>query len=194
MNARNRTIALALALVLSPFALVAARAGDGGTHWLHVRVEDRSGDGENVRVNLPVELIATVLPRIGIDEHIQNGLVTIDSDDGVALRDLRTVWEQLRGAADGEYVRVEGGDGNVRVRKAGERLEIDVRDGTGDEEKVRVRVPLAVVDALFSAPEGQLDVAAAIEALAASGTGELVHVEDGESTVRIWIDDRPESP
>ena len=53
---------------------------------------------------------------------------------------------------------------------------------------VDVKVPLRVVDALLSGPEGSFDFAAAIEALAAYGPGELVTVRDGDETVRVWID------
>jgi hypothetical protein len=46
-----------------------------------------------------------------------------------------------------------------------------------------------VVDALLSAGEKELDLQAALMALAESGEGVLVVVEDGRSSVRIWIDD-----
>ncbi len=191
---RRTTILLALVLLALPLAAFAASPSDAGTRWLHVRVVDRSDDGESVRVNLPLDLIASILPEIDIEPHIKDGRVTLAPEQGVQLGDLRAVWAQLRQAADGEYVRVEAGDGNVVVRKAGTLLEIDVQDGPEGAEKVRVRAPLAVLDALFSAPEGEIDLAAAITALAEAGIEDLVQVEDGESSVRIWIDDRPEAP
>ncbi|GAB4375241.1 MAG: hypothetical protein Kow0062_14050 [Acidobacteriota bacterium] len=193
---RRRTIALVcLSLAAAP---VLAAAGSTATgKWLHVRVEDRSGDGESVRVNLPLDLIATILPEIDVAPHIRDGRVVIAPEQGVELGDLRAIWQQVRQAADGEYVRVDGTDEQVRVRKAGRFLEVDVHEGGAEQaatEKVAVRMPLEVLDALFSAPEGEVDLAAAIEALAASDLGELVRVEDGESTVRVWIDDSPEAP
>jgi len=50
-----------------------------------------------------------------------------------------------------------------------------------------------VVDALFDAPEGQVNIKSALEALASQHSGELVTVTDGPSKVRIWIDDRAEA-
>jgi len=53
-----------------------------------------------------------------------------------------------------------------------------------------VRFPLAVVDALFSGEPGELDLLAAVEALSRHGQGgDLVRVNDGDTKVRIWIDD-----
>ena len=191
---RRTTILLTLVLFAAPMAVLATGTADSGTRWLHVRVVDRSDEGESVRVNLPLDLIASILPEIDIEPHIRDGRVMLDPEQGVQLGDLRAIWTQVRQAADGEYVRAEASDGNVVVRRAGTLLEIDVQDGPEGTEKVRVRAPLAVLDALFSAPEGEIDLAAAITALAEAGIEDLVLVEDGESSVRIWIDDRPEAP
>jgi hypothetical protein len=73
------------------------------------------------------------------------------------------------------------------VSKSGDLLLIRVRED-GDEEKVEVKIPIAVVDALLSAPDGKLNLAAAIKALGEHGHGDLVTVRDRESHVRIWID------
>ena len=58
------------------------------------------------------------------------------------------------------------------------------------ESKVEVKVPMKVVDALFSAGKDELDVLAALRALSASGDAELVSVKDDENTVRIWLDSK----
>jgi len=50
-----------------------------------------------------------------------------------------------------------------------------------------------VVDALFAGDEDQIDLAGAIRALAEHGDGEMVTVTDGETRVRVWVDDRNES-
>jgi hypothetical protein len=61
---------------------------------------------------------------------------------------------------------------------------------TARESKVEVKVPMKVVDALFSAGKDELDVLAALRALSASGDAELVSVKDDENTVRIWLDSK----
>jgi hypothetical protein len=55
-------------------------------------------------------------------------------------------------------------------------------------EKVDVRVPFAVVDALLSGNEDELDIQAAINALVQEGEGELVTVTSDDENVRIWVD------
>ena len=54
----------------------------------------------------------------------------------------------------------------------------------------RPKVPMKVVDALFSAGKDELDVVAALRALSANGDTELVNVKDSENTVHIWIDSK----
>ena len=50
---------------------------------------------------------------------------------------------------------------------------------------------MAVVDALVSSGGHDLDVAAALHALAAHGTDtELVSIKDGRQTVRVWLDSK----
>jgi hypothetical protein len=55
---------------------------------------------------------------------------------------------------------------------------------------VEVKIPLAVVDALFSAGNDELDLVAGLRALSAQGDTELVSVKDEENTVRVWVDSK----
>ena len=56
------------------------------------------------------------------------------------------------------------------------------------DAKVHIRVPVALVDALLSGPEDELDLQAALTELENMGRDEIVRVDDGRDTVRIWID------
>ena len=67
-------------------------------------------------------------------------------------------------------------------------LVIKVRGDRGHPEKVDVKLPLPVVDALLSGPDDELNFVAAVRALKESGDGELVAVTDRSTVVRIWID------
>jgi hypothetical protein len=58
------------------------------------------------------------------------------------------------------------------------------------ESKVEIKIPMKVVDALFSAGKDELNIIAALRALSASGDAELVSVKDDENTVRIWLDSK----
>jgi len=54
-----------------------------------------------------------------------------------------------------------------------------------------VKIPMKVVDALFSAGKDELDIVAALRALSAhGGDTELVSVKSDENTVRVWLDSK----
>ncbi len=58
---------------------------------------------------------------------------------------------------------------------------------------VDVKVPQAVVEALLSGEGDEIDLAAAIRALAARGEGELVTVDNKDAKVRVWVDQLAEA-
>jgi hypothetical protein len=166
--------------------------------WIHVRVESKDDSGETVRVNVPIEMAAKVLPAIHHDQ-LQGGKVHITKGDLNDV-DIRALLDAVRTAKDGEYVTVQGNDENVRVSKNAGYLYIHVQEkkhgekqakgAASKENKVEVKVPMKVVDALFSAGKDELDVVAALHALSSSGDTELVSVKDDENTVRVWIDSK----
>ena len=157
--------------------------------WLHVRVISTDGKGETVRVNVPLELAEKVLPAINHD-RLHDGKVKIDCAH-VNDVDLRALAEAIRNSKDGEYVTVQGNDNDVRVAKQSNYLIVHVLDkGKGKKQQVEIKVPMKVVDALFSAGKDELDLVAALHALSAQGDTELVSVKDEENTVRVWLDSK----
>jgi hypothetical protein len=176
----------------------AADKNEKSEQWIHVRVENKDSGGETVRVNVPVEMAAKVLPAIH-NKNLKDGRVHIENAhmDDV---DFKTLLEAVRTAKDGEYVTVQSNENNVRVAKSAGYLYVHVTDkehGTkgakGEAEavtKVEVKVPMKVVDALFSAGKDELDVVAALRALSSHGDVELVTVKDNENLVRVWIDSK----
>jgi hypothetical protein len=162
--------------------------------WIHVRVESKDSGGETVRVNVPVDMAAKVLPAIHKGK-LQDGRVHIDNAhmDDV---DFPALLDAVRTAKDGEYVTVQSKENNVRVAKNGGFLFVNVTDKehTGKngvaESKVEVKVPMKVVDALFSAGKDELDVVAALRALSGHGDMDLVTVKDQDNVVRVWIDSK----
>jgi len=173
-------------LVLATGAALAGQAAPE-ERWLHIRVEDgKAGEeGETVRVNVPLTLAEKVLPAIQVD-RFQNGRVRLD-DGEMKEVDLKVILEAIRDTRDGEFVTVEGKD-NVRVAKEKGNLLVKVREGNGAGAKIDIQVPMAVVEALLSGEKNELDVAAAVRALARHGDEMLVTVTDEETRVRIWID------
>jgi hypothetical protein len=157
--------------------------------WLHVRVISSDAKGETVRVNVPLELAEKVLPAIN-HERLHGGKVKIDCAH-VNDVDLRAMVEAIRTAKDGEYVTVQGDDNDVRVAKQDNHLIVHVLDkGKSKKSQVEIKVPMKVIDALFSAGKDELDLVAALHALSAAGDTELVSVKDSDNTVKVWLDSK----
>jgi len=157
--------------------------------WLHVRVISSDAKGETVRVNVPLELAEKVLPAINHD-RLHGGKVKIDCTH-VNDVDLRAMVEAIRTAKDGEYVTVQSNENDIRVAKQDNHLIVHVLDkGKSKKSQVEIKVPMKVVDALFSAGKDELDLVAALHALSAAGDTELVSVKGDDNTVRVWLDSK----
>jgi hypothetical protein len=181
---------------LLPLTTVAQNTSKGD-QWIHVRVESKDNSEETVKVNVPIELAVKVLPAIHHDQ-LQGGKVRITKGDLNDV-DLHALLDAVRSARDGEYVTVQSNEDNVRVSKSAGYLYIHVQEkkhgekqakSADKESKVEVKVPMKVVDALFSAGKDELDIVAALQALSSSGDTELVSVKDEENTVHVWIDSK----
>lgn len=163
--------------------------------WIHIKVEEENDDTK-VSVNLPMSLITAAMAMIPDEVRTD-----VDREVRIALDetpfhwdDLRTFWNELKKAPEATFVTVETRDQTVEVKKEGNYVlikttEINSSRGT----KVDVKFPLAVVDGLFSGPEGTLNFEAALNALAEEGDGHIVSVQDDRTNVRIWIDEQNES-
>jgi ABC-type oligopeptide transport system substrate-binding subunit len=161
----------------------------GSDRWLHVRVTNPGSKEETVRVNVPLELAEKVLPTINKD-RLHSGKVRFDDIDCHGV-DLRALAEAVRTSKDGEFVTVQNKDSDVRVAKQNGTLFVHVIDkNRAKKSQVEVKVPMRVVDALFSAGKDELDLVAALHALSSQGDTELVSVKDEENTVRVWLDSK----
>jgi hypothetical protein len=157
--------------------------------WLHVRVDNPDSKEETVRVNVPLELAEKVLPTINRN-HLQSGKVKVDQMDCHGV-DVHALLDAVRSSKDGEFVTVQSKDADVRVAKQGGYVLVHVLDkNRSKKSRVEVKVPMKVVDALFSGGNDELDLVAALHALSAQGDTELVSVKDQENSVRIWLDSK----
>lgn len=177
---KNAMRTIPLLVVAGLLSASAARAAD---LWLHVSVDE--DEGATVRVNLPLALVDHALAMVP-EEHLRDGRVVLD-DVEWSVAELRELWREVMDGPDMTFVTVEDRDENVRVWKENGYLRVKAREGV-DESTVDVRVPGTVVDALLSGDGEQLNVSAALAALAAHGEGELVTVNDDQDRVRIWVD------
>jgi hypothetical protein len=207
MSNHTRKISVIVAVLMTALALIAlaampgrslaqnatAKAADSSTskdRWLHVRVDNADSKEETVRVNVPLELAEKILPTINKD-RLHDGKVTVDKFDRQGV-DVRALLDAVRESKDGEFVTVQSHDCDVRVAKQNNYMLIHVYDSKKPSKKsrVEVKVPMSVVNALFSAGKDELDLVAGLRALGASGDTELVSVKDDENTVRVWLDSK----
>ncbi len=158
--------------------------------WLHIRVDNPDSKDETVRVNVPLELAEKVLPSINRD-RLQSGKVKIDEIDCHGV-DLHALLDAVRTSKDGEFVTVQNKDSDVRVAKQNNYFLVHVvdRKHASKKSQVEVKIPMKVVDALFSGGKDELDLVAGLRALSTQGDTELVSVKDEENTVRIWLDSK----
>ncbi|MCP3956236.1 MAG: hypothetical protein GY719_00095 [bacterium] len=181
---RNKALSILLLLFL---VFAGAAAAD---QWIHVKVENTQ-DEELVTVNLPFSLLNAAVAMIP-EEVRHEGEIAIDDLD-MDWNELMDLWREIKDAPEATFVTVETRDENVVVRKEGDFLVVRTTEHTEHGAEVNAKLPLSVVDALLSGPEGTFDFQAALSALADHGPGELVTVRDGDETVRVWIDDQNEA-
>jgi hypothetical protein len=199
MNLRSTSTRLALGAAVLAVGLLAGTMfktqAQASQRWLHVRVDNPDDKGEMVRVNVPLALAEVLVSSVD-QKELHHGHINISHHADLNGVDLRAMLDAVRNSPDGEFVSVKNRDEDVHVSKQSGYLLIKVnetgrKDGK-DKQEVDVRVPMAVVDALITSSKGSddLDVGAALRALATHGDTELVNVKDGKETVHIWIDSK----
>jgi len=173
-------------LLMTSVVGFAASAATPDERWIHVRVDDADDAKGRVDIQVPIGLVSTLLPAL----KGRHGDATFQLEGtNVGLAELRGYWNAVRTSKDGDYVRVRDKDSNVRISKSGGFLRVIV-DEEGGGSRVRVKVPLPLVDAVLGGGE-TIDLDAIGGALAKAPVGELLTVDDENSHVRIWIDAQP---
>ncbi|TVR64358.1 MAG: hypothetical protein EA422_06430 [Gemmatimonadales bacterium] len=171
-----------LAATLAVVAVPVLPAEAQEAHWLHVRVEE---PGETrVSVNLPLALV-----EIGLDiadRHVMQEQETRWGPEGkVTVADLRRMWAELEAVGDADFVEIEDGDTQVHISRRGDQVLMRVDEGDGT--RVRMEMPSAVVQTMLGTEGDKLNLRDAVRELARSGSQDILSVQDGETTVRIWI-------
>lgn len=184
---KNHLLLAALAVVLlAPAALWAQKADEGPRGpFIHIEVREAEGEEGAVDINLPLALAQAALEagQESLDKHSH---LTLDDSD-LSVSDLRRMWKAMSDAGDTEFVTVREQDETVRIYREGEKVFVKV-DASEGKEKVRISVPVRLMDALLGGEGEELDLRAALAELGRMEKGEIVSVEDEGETVRIWID------
>ena len=177
-------------VMVGAMALLVGSPGQAETKgpWIHVEVDEAGDDSSKVRVNLPLSVVQAAL-RLAPDKLVSDGHFHLPNHDhDLSVVDMRRLWTELRASGEAEWVSVEEKDQTVKVARRGEVIQVRVED-LEDGEQVLVEVPIAVVDALFSGEGESLNLEGALEELA-NLRGDIVRVDEEDTKVRIWIDER----
>jgi hypothetical protein len=177
---RASIVVVAIALAVAGPALAADT-----TRWLNVHVTEAE-EGTNVQVHLPIDLVLSVIQAVNV-ENFHAGKVDMKLAD--ADINWSQIFQAVKSAPDGEFVKVDASDAKVLVSKAKGTITIDVN--ATDEEKpalVKVTVPASLVDALSLDENNQIDVAAMLRSFDSLPSGDLVTVDSPDAKVRVWIE------
>ena len=176
--------------ILTSSLLLAALSGSSlmaAGPWLHLHVQE--GGEETLNLNVPVSLVSTLLPffedKVLNHGHLRRHAVDLGHGE-LGVAELRLMWEALKSNGSGELANIQTSDNDVRVRLDDQSLIVHAREG--ETENLHLRVPTRVVDALLSGGGETLDLVAAVEALTALGTTELVEVESNQTRARLWVE------
>lgn len=180
---KNKSLAIAFG---AAFLTTGLAFGAPADRWIHIKVEGK--DAEKVSINLPLSFAASALAMVPPDIQ-QEGNIRIDNHD-LDWGKLRAMWTEVKSAPEATFVTIESKDEHVVVKKEGNFLLVKTTERSERGADVDVRLPLVVIDALLDAPEGQLNLNGALEALAATQDGHLVSIVSEDETVKIWIDDQ----
>ncbi len=156
--------------------------------WIHIEVDENDADESHVKVNLPLSVVQIAL-EAAPEKIVDDGRIRMRHfDEDLDVDDLRRMWNELRSATESDWVSVQERDETVSIRREGDQVLVEV-DDRKDKDSVRLQLPVAVVDALFSGDGEELNLKEAIAALK-SLRGDIVRVDNGETKVRIWIDEK----
>lgn len=180
---KNKSLAFACGAAFFTASLAFAAPSD---RWIHIKVEGKNA--EKVSVNLPLSFAASALAMVP-PEMQEGGHIRIDNHD-LDWTKLRAMWDEVKNAPEATFVTIDTADEHVVVKKEGGFLLVKTTERTEKGADVDVRLPLGVIDALLDAPEGQLNLNGALEALAEMQDGHLVSIHSEDEVVKIWIDDQ----
>ena len=122
---------------------------------------------------------------MALETVVTDGQVRLGEKHGVSVSSLREMWQQRRSAGDTEFIALEETDQTVHVARVGNQIEVRV---DGSDGTVRVDLPIAVVDVLFSDEGDNLNITAAIGELK-NLRGDIIHVSEESRQICVWIDE-----
>lgn len=147
--------------------------------WIHFHVVEHGGD--DVKISLPWAVVRTTF------KLVPEAAVHLEETDASAA-ELGRHWQALKASGEEERVVTEGEE-LIRLVRGNDRAQFIVEDRRSGAVIARIETRTDMVDALLKGGGSDLDLKAALSGLGPETRGELLLVEDQDSTVRIWIDE-----
>jgi hypothetical protein len=164
-------------------AILATVARCEETRWLNVEVNEPGKDTE-VRLHVPLPMVVAVLDAVDVDQ-LKGGKVHICRDHVDV--DWRAVLAAVRTTPEGQTVTVRGSKTDLVVTRLGNVVEVQVDEGGAGQEKVSVRLPADVLEAISAQDESTVDIKALVAKLG-HAPGEILKVDSTDAKVRIWVE------
>lgn len=161
------TLLVALALV-SP-----GQAQNPGDRTINFDITDKRPAGVQMQMSLPLSMITSMTPQI--EEVLENSMASL-RDSGTSFQ---AFWNEVRDMGASVFIDSE----SLKVMTTDTELVARVfTEGT----IVETRVSLAFGDVLFS--QGNVDVDAIVEALAATVGTDIIRISGPDMNGRVWVE------
>ena len=161
------------------------------TMTLHVEVTNDGDDGENVKMAMPLDLVAAMAGSITTDQSVTEELFNEFSDEGF---DLRKFWQEVKDGDINEFFKLEVEEAKIRAWRENGMFRLTVDASESDEEfagrehaQVEITIPEDLMDLLVDA-DGAVKPEDLVSTLRSMGPMTLVEVETDQESVRVWLD------
>ena len=181
------------------------REGHGGEDDRHDDGDDRSRNGEgddgedddgheeadfSVNINLPLSVVEPLF-RLAAPLIVPAGQVAMPGyDTPLDMEAMHSLWRAIESVGDTEFLTVESEDETVRIARTGDQIHVQMEECDEEgSETADIRLPIVILDALFSGDSNTLNVSAAVDRLTEL-RGDIVHATGDDYQVRVWVDER----
>jgi hypothetical protein len=155
--------------------------------WVNIHVTE-ARDNTNVDVRVPLSLLVVAVDCVKSDQ-LNGGKLKLEFKD--TNIDFKKLWTELRKYDNNDFVKVDSDKEKVLVSRKGDLFIVQVFEKDQPEQgapHVLVKLPVALMDSLMTTEGDEIDLKAFLTQLGNVSTGDLITVQEKDTSVRIWID------
>ena len=144
----------------------------------------------SVNINLPLSVVEPLF-RLAAPVIVSAGQVAMPGYDApLDMEAMHSLWRAIESVGDTEFLTVESEDETVRIARTGDQIHVQMEECDEEgRETADIRLPIVILDALFSGDSNTLNVSAAVNRLSEL-RGDIVHATGDDYRVRVWVDER----